>query len=187
MSDLQGFSIIGGGKKENRVENEVYPTPIEVTHALMLLLKELDYNHLTVWEPACDIGGMSKVIEKYGHTVYSSDLRYTGFGDGGLDYLLTPDTSHYAIITNPPFNLSMQFIEKALTEARIVCMVLKSQYWHAAKRANFFKENTPAYVCPLTWRPDFSNGGNPTMDVHWTIWIRGINQAKYQPLNKPKL
>lgn len=34
-------------------------------------------------------------------------------------------------------------------------MLLKAQYWHAAKRAQLFCEVPPSYVLPLTWRPDF--------------------------------
>jgi hypothetical protein len=51
-------------------------------------------------------------------------------------------------------------------------MLLKSQYWHAAKRHQLFNTHTPAYILPLTWRPDFmfgERGGAPTMDVLWTV------------------
>lgn len=189
-TNLSAQSIIGGGKKENRVELDHYPTPKEATIALMDFLHDECSFHfqdkLNIWEPACGDGAISEVIKTYGHNVISSDLKNYGYGVTGLDYLIHNETYDCdAIITNPPFNISQQFIELSMGK-RFVVMLLKSQYWHAAKRANLFKKHTPTYICPLTWRPDFSGGGAPTMDVMWCIWIRGINTAKYIPLMKPK-
>ena len=93
------------------------------------------------------------------------------------------------MITNPPFALSEAFILKALQHAPIVAMLLKSQYWHAAKRQQLFNAHMPAYIFPLTWRPDFmfgERGGAPTMDVLWTVWIKGQHTAKYEPLTPRK-
>ncbi len=98
-----------------------------------------------------------------------------------------------AIITNPPFSQSIEFIKKALKEAPIVAMLLKSQYWHAKNRYEFFMNNKPAYVLPLTWRPDFleherksgEKKGAPTMEVFWTVWIKDLHNTQYIPLLKP--
>ena len=38
------------------------------------------------------------------------------------------------------------------------------------KRIDLFNSNPPAFVLPLSWRPDFGGGGAPTMDVLWTVW-----------------
>lgn len=179
------LQLTAGGLKENRRALDFYPTPPEVTIALMDFLKSVPCQ---IWEPDCEIWecacgdlAMSKVLEKYVPNVRSTDI------NTGTDYLKTPGTAK-AIITNPPFNLSSEFIEKALKEAPIVAMVLKSQYWHAKKRYDLFKENPPAYILPLTWRPDFlggEKGGSPTMEVHWTVWIKGNTGSKYIPLLKP--
>ncbi|GAB7057372.1 hypothetical protein JCM16163A_41210 [Paenibacillus sp. YK5] len=94
----------------------------------------------------------------------------------------------HAIITNPPFNLSADFILKAIGEADVVAMVLKSQYWHASKRTKLFQQYPPAYVLALNWRPDFLNkerGGSPTMECLWTVWIRGQEDTRYRILAKP--
>jgi hypothetical protein len=134
-----------------------------------------------IWECACGDGSMADVILKYGHEVIQTDL------NTGTDYLKTEGKAD-AIITNPPFKLAAEFIEKALKEADIVAIVLKSQYWHAKKRYDLFMKNKPAFVLPLTWRPDFMNGesgGSPTMEVNWTVWIKGNNNCKYIPLLKP--
>jgi len=172
------LQLTTGGKKDKRRSLDFYPTPPEVTIALMDFLK---LKPCIIWECACGDGAMAKVLREYGHTVIETDIKT------GTDYLKTEGKAD-AIITNPPFNLSAEFIEKALNEADIVAMVLKSQYWHAKKRFDLFTKNPPAYILPLTWRPDFMNGergGSPTMEVHWTVWIKGNTDCKYIPLQKP--
>lgn len=175
------LQLTGGAGSNKRRELDFYPTPPEVTISLMDFLKLEKCNIL---EPACGNGGMAKTISSYGHFVIAFDISQ------GMDYLKTDiDSDIYAIITNPPFNLSHLFIEKALKEATLVAMLLKSQYWHARKRYNLFNNNKPSYILPLTWRPDFLNGlagGAPTMEVCWTVWIKGNDNCKYIPLLKPE-
>ena len=177
--------MIGGGPKEKREVNDFYPTPIEVTHAFMQWLKI--GSGAFIREPCCGDGMMSKVIESYGHNVYSSDIVSSGYGTSGVDFLISPPVYCDAIITNPPFNLAEKVIRRALFQAPLVAVVLKATYWHAKTRQELFKEYPPAYILPLTWRPDFMGGGAPTMDFMWTLWRRGDTVTKYQPLDKPDL
>lgn len=182
----ESLQLTTGGKKENRREHDFYPTPKECTIALMDFLKLPPSKK--IWEPACGDGSMAIVIEKYGHSIYASDLRTDcGFGEGGVDYLNKICNYYDAIITNPPFNLSAAFIEKAITEATVVAMLLKSQYWHSKNRYSLFMNNPPSFVLPLTWRPNFApeKGSAPTMEVLWTVWMQGDTTTKYIPLNKP--
>jgi hypothetical protein len=142
-----------------------------------------------VWEPACGDGSMSEVIKMYGYEVYSSDIRETGYGDRVCDFFKHEPIECGAIITNPPFNLSADFITRAVEVADVSAMLLKSQYWHAFKRTKLFYYLPPAYVLPLNWRPDFMNGerGNaPVMEVLWTVWIEHETDTRYRVLSKPK-
>jgi len=183
----ESLQLTGGNFKDNRRALDFYPTPKDVTHALMnfLVRNDILYPKSVVWEPACGNLAMSNVIAEYGMNVISTDITT------GDDYLNT-EKDCYAIITNPPFNLSHLFIQKAIVEADVVCMLLKSQYWHAAKRQALFHQSKPAYVLPLTWRPDFleherlsGKKGAPTMEVAWTIWTYGNkNNCQYIPLRK---
>lgn len=183
---MDAAQLTTAGKKETRRELDFYPTPPDVTHALM---QALNLSPRAIWEPACGDGAMASVIAEYGHTIISTDIRYTGYGEGGIDFLSARRECD-AIVTNPPFNISEQFIHHALMQAPIVAMLLKSQYWHAKKRADLFNEFPPAFVYPLTWRPDFLNGergGAPTMEVHWTVWVQGEIDTRYRVLRRPSL
>jgi hypothetical protein len=183
----ESLQLTGGNNKNDRRELDFYPTPANVTVALMEFLQ---LPKSRIWEIACGDGAMSKVLESYGHDVYSTELRQdSGYGKGGVDFLEYPeDFKVDAIITNPPFNVSQQFIEKSLRHADTVAMLLKSQYWHGKKRLSLFNEHTPSWVLPLTWRPDFLaglKGGSPTMECIWTVWRKGDTNTKYRPLEKP--
>ncbi len=195
--EKQGRQLTGGGDQSKRRELDFYPTPKNVTIALMnFLLKENKIDKdFKVWEPACGNGAMSKVIESYGLNVFSSDIKDLGFDSKIMDFRTHDvDINFDAIITNPPFNLSEKFIRKAIGKSRMVCMLLKSQYWHAKARLNLFNEFPPAYILPLTWRPDFleherkeGEKGSPTMEVAWSVWIKGNVDTIYKPLAKPAI
>lgn len=189
---VEALNLHGDSKTNKRRELDFYPTPPDVTRALMeyLYSKEIIVYPITIWEPACGDGAMVEVLKEYGRVVYCSDIRETGYGKGGVDYLNSPCTLPVdAIITNPPFNQSAAFIEKAVKDAPIVAMLLKSQYWHAAKRTELFEKHPPAYVLALNWRPDFMNkerGGAPIMECLWTVWIEGLYDTKYRILQRPE-
>ena len=182
---LKSYTLtMNGADTGNRQDHDYYPTPPEVTRALMGFLK---LPACTVWEPACGGGAMSRELEAAGHRVTSSDIRQCGYGDGGVDFLAAEPRPCDAIITNSPFELAEAFIRKSLATAPVVAMVLKSQFWHAKKRAPLFLDHPPAWVLPLTWRPDFLKGGkgSPTLDCLWTVWLPGVTDTRYRPLMKP--
>lgn len=181
-SSNKKLKLNGGNNEGTRKNLDDYPTPPDVTIALMEFL-QLDKK--TIWEPACGNGTMSGVLKNYGHNVIETDI-LTGYDFLSCNYKCD------AIITNPPFYLSTEFIKKATKNANLVAFVLKSQFWHAKKRLELFNQNPPSYVLPLTWRPDFlyqekGKKGSPTMEVAWSVWIKGYNNTIYKPLAKPKL
>jgi len=192
---LTGTNLTNSSRKHKRSAVDLYSTPPDVTKALISFL-DLP-SCAKVWECACGEGMMARTISSYGYTVFSTDLHDHGYGVGETDFLIQ-DQSYGCewIVTNPPFSLSMQFIEKALwmMEFRDIdgfAFLLKSQYWHAKKRLSLFYQRPPAYVLPLTWRPDFmfgERGGAPTMDVLWTVWMRCNRHAitEYKPLGRPE-
>ncbi len=183
MSDLFGSRIAGGNTAYKRSESDYYPTPSEVTDALMNFL--LLPSKLKIWEPACGENHMVDVIRRRGYEVIGTDINM------GVDFLTAdiPDGVDW-IITNPPFSIADKFIGRCLEHKKPFALLLKSQYWHAKKRLELFREHPPAYVLPLTWRPDFlfkqRGGGSPLMDVMWCVWVPWeTKHTIYAPLGKP--
>lgn len=182
MADLIGSRICGGNTAYKRNASDFYPTPPEATQALLNFLRLPEGT--TVWEPACGEGHMVEVMEQNRLEVIGTDIQT------GTDFLKAeaPDGVEW-IITNPPFSLAEEFIRKSAEHRLPFAMLLKSQYWHAAKRVALFSTITPAYVLPLTWRPDFlfktRGKGSPLMDVIWCVWIPAVKETKFLPLQKP--
>ncbi|GAB7057373.1 hypothetical protein JCM16163A_41220 [Paenibacillus sp. YK5] len=62
---MDAVNLVNNSSKNKRRELDYYPTPPEVTHALMQFLKAegvLDGVWL-IWEPACGDGAMSEVLK----------------------------------------------------------------------------------------------------------------------------
>jgi hypothetical protein len=183
---MNPVSIIGGGQNSIRHAFDFYPTPAEVTQTLLHQFPDL-FQSKHIWEPACGAGDMSKVLLTC-NTVCSTDLHNHGYGTTGQDFLTTPAPPGVtAIVTNPPFRLAAQFIERARSFKVPFAMLLKSTYWHSKKRHALFTNTGPLAVCPLTWRPVFSpcRGGSPTLDFLWTVWDQQpVTTCSYIPLKQ---
>ena len=131
----QAQSIVG--MSEGRPEHDFYPTPDYVTQALL----DREKFSPIVWEPACGDGAMSKVLEKNGYYVTSTDLIDRGYGINPVDFLtdnldMGRNTS---IITNPPFSLAQEFVERALslTDSKIA-MFGKLSFLEGKSRREMF-------------------------------------------------
>lgn len=187
---MKNASRINGGNSEyGRVESDFYPTPPEVTQALINFLQIPKYS--VIWEPACGEGHMAETFISNGYNVIATDLHDRGYGIGGIDFLSIPIQQKYDwIITNPPFSLSANFIEQCINIGVPFALLLKTQYWNAKKRYNLFMEHKPSYILPLTWRPDFlfkkRGKGSPLMDCMWCVWNGYSANSIYIPLLKPQ-
>lgn len=174
--------IVGAGPKENRKPMDFYPTPPDVTQALLDMLDIP--KGATIWEPACGAGDLARVLSNNGYKTILTDIQY------GQDFLTTDLPAGVDwIITNPPFSLADKFIERAWEFKKPFALLLKSQYWHAAKRLELFYDCTPSCIFPLTWRPDFDGRGAPLMDVMWCVWKFGPDEPMfpaYLPITKNK-
>ena len=168
---LSGATIIGKGN--NRKANDYYPTPKEVTQTF---LQNIDWpSTLRVWEPACGQNHMVDVLKTRFNSVIATDVIY------GDDFLTSPLLDVDACVTNPPFSLSVPFIEKA-TSYPYAAMFLKSTYWHSAKRTPLFYKRQPSKILCLNWRPQFDEKlvkSSPTMDFIWTVWEPNATKTEF--------
>lgn len=187
-------NILANRSAADRNKTDFYPTPPDVTEALINFLesKRLLLAGDAILEPACGTGEMAEVMKKRRYAVYCSDLyptTYPGCGPS-RDFYSIDNTDCDWIITNPPFSEAEKFIRHALTLGKPCAFLLKSQFWHAARRLPLYQQYPPHYVLPLTWRPDFlwgAKSSSPTMEVLWTVWHPGWlkNYTEYIPLERP--
>jgi len=186
---MRSSTIIGGkSPKNSRNAADFYATPPECTIALLEHFDWL-FRGGRIWEPACGDGAISKVLEDRNFRVISTDLHDRGYGHSNMNFL-TADCSCDGIITNPPFNLAAEFIERCAQKEVPFAMLTKATFWHAKKRQNLFNQTKPLAVIALTWRPAMSpeRGKSATMDFIWTVWSKKpYHLTNYILASKPTL
>src|SRR5215471_1256220 len=98
-----------------------FPTPPWATRALIehVVVSKSTLSSMTCLEPACGRGHMSVTLAHYFREVMSFDVFDYGFG-GVADFLKTKHApqSFDWVITNPPFRLGEEFIDRSLRIAR---------------------------------------------------------------------
>ena len=182
MQTRTATQMCGGNPNQKRSESDFYPTPPDVTKTLLQFL-DLPKGSV-IWEPACGEMDMVSSMQSQGYAVIAIDLKY------GQDFLTMPLPECDWIITNPPFSVSDKFIERCAEHGKPFALLLKSQYWHAKKRADLFYNIRPTVICPLMWRPDFlfkkhDRQGASLMDVMWVIWEPPYSRmTTYFPLRR---
>ena len=178
MKQGEGGKLAGGNPSRGRVKNDFYATHPDSTKAL-LEVEDIIYPAL---EPACGEGHISKLL---GTNTISTDLIDRGYGDWFGDFLRCSYPNIETVITNPPFALFQEFLEKALMVAnKKVIMFGKLQALEGQKRATFL-EITPlktVYVFKKRQQPmrngkefDDKTGKkmSSTMAFAWYVWEIG--------------
>lgn len=174
------FVILGASNHSEfeRERHDYYATDPKAVEEL-LKVESFDKNIL---EPCCGEGHISKVLEKHGYMVESSDLIDRNFGRGGVDYL-TIKSWHGDIITNPPYKYAKEFVEhslKIIKPGKRVAMLLKIQFLESVKRRELFEENPPKYVYVFSKRTvcamngEFENIKGSAVCYCWYIWEKGF-------------
>ena len=158
------------GINELNERYDFHPTQPEFVH---VLLQEVDFRG-GIWEPACGNGAMSKILEeRFGAIrVRSSDIYNHGYGLIGVDFLAEMEPVDN-IVTNPPFTLATEFVEKALSLARHkVAMLIKINFaWGIDRYGRIFVVNPPNLVLVLPRRMrNMHTGGHYSFDHAWFVW-----------------
>jgi hypothetical protein len=164
-----------------RKERDLYETPEWVTLALM---PHLPKGQWSIWEPAAGSGKMVRALCLCGYSVTGSDI------EDGKDFLLTPMPGHtHAIVTNPPYALADEFIDRAMTlaKASFFAMLLRTDFDHAKTRRPYFADcSIFAKKVVLTRRIQWfeDSKGSPSFNHAWFIWDRdhrGAPTLAYAP------
>lgn len=172
-----------------------YPTPPWATRALIehVILPEMDSVRAdTCWEPACNRGHMVRPLSEYFSHVWASDIHGYGFGAQG-DFLIPGmvpwDDGRGVdwIITNPPFRLAQQFIERSSQIAQVgFAMIVRSAFLEGVGRYHdLFIKNPPSIIAQFTERVVMVKGrlepkGSTATAYCWLVWIDGKPNTQFQ-------
>lgn len=120
------------------------------------------------------------VLKEFGIHAETMDIRGDSPADIHGDYLEAKlERAPQLIITNPPFNLAMEFIEKALDDVEdggLVVMLLRLNYFGTQKRQLFWQERMPMLTYVHSKRPGFDParpGKTDSTEYMHAVWQKG--------------
>jgi len=162
--------------------DDAYMTPPSCVHAIWPKLAPFD----TCLDPCAGEGAILKTLQGlalspvyYGFEINESRAKACadiGIGCRHVDALETNWTSIPGtgiadlIITNPPYTLAMEFLEKALaSNAKQVCFLLRLNFLGSQRRAQFWKTHScDVYVLPK--RPSFTGKGTDACEYAFFLF-----------------
>ena len=190
---LTGTSLVGGSVNYERAKDDFYATDPQ---SVIDLLNVYGLEGETFYEPCIGQGHVAKVLKEYfpNSEIYGTDLINRGYGDGEFDFInenledridLNIPTKVDWIITNPPYSLAKDFIDKSLSISnKGVAMFLKIAFLEGQARKEWLRDSPLKYVYVFSKRQDPWRDGdslNPktgkkwgsTMCFAWFIWEHG--------------
>lgn len=187
MSD--GFQKRGSSK--DGVED--FPTPPWATRAFV--------NHVlggrdatkgqVVWEPCANRGYMVRPLQEFFFKVIGTDLMDYGVGFPVIDFMTGPKPSDFGehvdwIITNPPFNIAVDFVLRALEKdmsTHGVAVLLRTNWVEGVDRhQRLFAKNPPSRICQYVGRVPIVRGRvdqkvSTAMPYAWFLWEHGVDSG----------
>lgn len=142
-----------------------------------------------LWEPACNRGFLLHGLSDYFDAAYGSDI-FDYVGNDTVDFLF-PSSEQKAvaalggkpewIISNPPFRLAEEFIERCrqLAPAGGYAMLVRTSFLEGVGRhKNLFTDNPPTVIAQYAERLPMVKGRcNPkaksATSYCWLVWING--------------
>lgn len=176
---------------KKRHEHDNYPTPPE---AIVPLFSKTTF-HGNIYDPCIGEGYLARAMEQCKscqpciNEIYGTDIRTTNWTNVSIDYLNSPDTIHDNIVTNPPYKLKEQFLEKALkTTRRKVAFLCHITFMESKKRIKFLQDHRLEQIIVITnrlpkmnWQTE-SWGSGERVAHAWFVWNqdRGIDHPPTQ-------
>lgn len=163
---------------------DFFPTPPWAARAGGELVRFLDPEARTIWEPACGEGHMAAPLAE-SFDVFASDVHPFGYG-AAADFMGhdVPDAWGGAlpdwIVTNPPFQVAGAFARLGLQRARRgVALLLRLAFLEGGARYGLLYGAEPLTLCgvfaervPMTlgrWDPKASSA----TAYAWFLWRKG--------------
>ena len=166
-----------------------FPTPPWATRALLdHVINGQSLSTKSCLEPACGRGYMSRPLAERFQQVHSADLLDYGYGHV-RDYLTYPYLagSHDWVITNPPFKLGQEFIERSLVVAsQGVAILARTVFLESVGRYQaLFKNNPPTYFAQFSERVPMIKGrvdpkASTATGYAWFVWVNNSQTTSTQ-------
>lgn len=174
----------------NRHKSDYYVTPVDKIHEFLDEFKRVEpgvFDGETIFLDPCAGGdeyhSMSypRALEEQGipsERVVTIDIREDALAEFTGDYLedsspVTPDV----VITNPPFILAREFIEKSLAEVvdgGFVIMLVRLNFFGSKTRRDMWAKQLPKYSFVHSRRMSFTDDGkSDSIEYQHLVWQKG--------------
>lgn len=185
MKPEGGMSVMAARLSDPRAL-DLFPTPPWATRALFHdVLGHASLRQSIVWEPAAGLGTMSLVIAEFAKEVIASDVHNYGLGHvigsfvgEGADVVEPPAKVDW-VITNPPFNLALEFAQRGIGMARRgVALLVRSVWSEGGERyRELFSKNPPTQIAQFCERVPMVSGrwdpkASTATSYAWYVWRR---------------
>ena len=167
---------------------DYFPTPPWASRALVAdVLPQLGVAFhtasMTLWEPAAGGGHMVEALRPYFREAFASDVYDYGRGYAVGSFVgQGPDCARCPfppdlIATNPPFNLALEFAERALEHARVgVALLVRSAWSEGGDRyRRLFRDQPPSMIAQFVERVPMVKGrwdpkASTATSYAWFVW-----------------
>lgn len=154
-----------------------------------------------IWEPACGNGALVVPLRNRGFNVTATDLHDWGCPQSatgidlrsdtatGIAAQLSLDHERFGILTNPPFNIIEEFVERAVALSPYVALLCRLAFLESEGRMHWFPRVGLRRIhiigerLPMMHRhgyegPKLSNAG---MCFAWFVFCHGPRQSRQVP------
>lgn len=194
MKPSGGYAVMA--QKHDRNDFlEDYPTPPWAVralceHVIKPIRPAYPLERQTCWEPACNRGFMARPLAEYFKAVHATDIHDYGWdGQKAVRDFLIPmagDERYDWVISNPPFRLASQFINRALDVSRgAVAMLVRTSFLESVDRyETLFKDTPPAIIAQFVERVPMVKGrhdpaASTATSYAWLVWCWGVEPTKF--------
>jgi hypothetical protein len=175
-----GRAMVGDGKRKRRAR-DYYPTPTEATRALLIAERpywgEAAACGPAFWEPCGRGGAIARVaLDEFGLTSIATDIVGDPAHDVDEQDLLAVRTAPASrVVSNLPFALARPMVAHlwGVLQLDYMALLFKTTFLNCGESAALWRAGlAPNRRWDCTWRIDFTDEGNPTMDCTWLVWDR---------------
>lgn len=121
----------------------------------------------TIWECACGKGYLAEALRRTGRTVIASDKM------DGRDFLGWQPPDWQTAVTNPPFSLKTEFLERAYSLGKPFAFLLPLTALESQPRQGLFREKGLQLLVldrRIRFETPHQNRSHPWFSVAWFCW-----------------
>ncbi|KAJ3159854.1 hypothetical protein HDU88_008422 [Geranomyces variabilis] len=126
--------------KKQRIRNDLYWTPVEALDPIRKYLTP----YRKIWEPASGKLHIVNWLRSEGFQVEASDI----IQDAGHDFLATPLRDCEAIVTNPPFSLKCEFMQKCYEHGKPFALLVPLNALETQRMRAILQDKTFSILMP---------------------------------------